>query len=435
MRTTINSRILFNLLAILAMFGTFLTPVRPASAQSAATAHPDFWSYLRSHPVNLAATNKLSAAAMSFEVIASGLNNPRGLSFGMDGALYVTEAGLGGSDPCITGGEGTICYGPTGSITRVMNGEQVRFVTGLPSLADPASGGFAAVGPTDVSPRLGGLDVVVGLGADPAARADLGSAGNGFGRTVRVLNSGIWAFNADVSAHESAANPDGGAVDSNPYSLTLVQNGLRAVADAGGNDLVAVFVNGRTETLAVFPDRMVDAPPFLGLPPGAKMPMQAVPNTVTKGPDGALYIGQLTGFPFPVGGANVYRLAPGSSDPEVFASGFTNIIDITFDQDGNLYVLEITANGLLSDDLTGALIKVAPDGAQEVLAMDGLVAPSGLTIGADGAIYISNFGIFPGAGEVIRLDDAAPSGPLPMLPDSPDGLDALTRTLLPLVRQ
>jgi hypothetical protein len=52
--------------------------------------------------------------------------------------------------------------------------------------------------------------------------------------------------------------------------------------------------------------------------------MQAVPTSVVKGPDGAYYVGQLTGFPFPVGGANVFRVVPGH-DPEVFAGGFTYI--------------------------------------------------------------------------------------------------------------
>jgi hypothetical protein len=302
-------------------------------------------------------------------------------------------------------------------------------------LADPESGGFAATGAHDVAPRLLGLDVVIGLGNDPAAREDLGPAGSGFGRLVRVLHSGLWGFYTDVAGYEAANNPDGGAPDSNPYSLTSMGMGPRVIADAGGNDLLGAFANQRMITLAVFPERMVDAPPFLGLPPGAQIPMQAVPTSVVVGPDGALYVGQLTGFPFPVGGANVYRVGLPDMQPEVYAEGFINIIDIAFDKEGNLYVLEITANGLLSNDLTGALIKVAKDGTRETLAMEGLVAPGGLTIGADGSIYISNFSIFPGAGQVVRLAGAAPSGPLSVELEGPDTMDALKRTFVPLVRK
>jgi glucose/arabinose dehydrogenase len=41
-----------------------------------------------------------TAAAQPFEVIASGLDNPRGLAFGPDGALDVVEAGRGSDGPC-----------------------------------------------------------------------------------------------------------------------------------------------------------------------------------------------------------------------------------------------------------------------------------------------------------------------------------------------
>jgi len=114
-------------------------------------------------------------------------------------------------------------------------------------------------------------------------------------------------------------------------------------------------------------------------------------------------VGQLTGFPFPAGGARVYRLLPGGGK-EIVADGFTNIIDITFDAEGNLYVLEIAKNGLLSGDMTGALIRVATDGTREELASDGLVAPTSVAIGPDGALYVSNFGTFPGSGMVVRLE-------------------------------
>jgi hypothetical protein len=75
---------------------------------------------------------------------------------------------------------------------------------------------------------------------------------------------------------------------------------------------------------------------------------------VVRGPDGALYVSELTGFPFPLGGARIYRVAPGSA-PTVYATGFTNVIDLEFDSAGNLYVLEIDRNGLAMPEVVGRL--------------------------------------------------------------------------------
>ena len=80
------------------------------------------------------------------------------------------------------------------------------------------------------------------------------------------------------------------------------------------------------------------------------IPMQAVPTSVEEGPDRQYYVGQLTGFPFPVGGANVYRVNPRTGDQTVVARGFTNIMDLAFGRDGTLYVLEIDHDGLLTPD-------------------------------------------------------------------------------------
>jgi hypothetical protein len=114
-------------------------------------------------------------------------------------------------------------------------------------------------------------------------------------------------------------------------------------------------------------------------------------------------VGELTGFPFPVDGARIYKVVLGH-DPEVFAEGFTSIIDMAFSpKDGLLYVLEFSTNGLLSGDLTGALIRVNLDGSQTVIASEGLVAPGGLTFDSEGAAYVSNFSIFPGEGQVVRI--------------------------------
>ena len=73
-----------------------------------------------------------------------------------------------------------------------------------------------------------------------------------------------------------------------------VSKGRPIVSDAGANDLLRIKQNGSVEVIATFPN--VDVPG----PGGAPFSMDDVPTTVAKGPDGALYVGQLTGFPFPV---------------------------------------------------------------------------------------------------------------------------------------
>src|SRR6188472_273492 len=83
------------------------------------------------------------------EVVATGLDNPRGLAIGPDGALYVAEAGRGGDGPCVPGPFGEACYGPSGAITRIGHHGQERIVTGLSSFASP--GGGLAFGPHDIA--------------------------------------------------------------------------------------------------------------------------------------------------------------------------------------------------------------------------------------------------------------------------------------------
>jgi len=350
---------------------------------------------------------EMLAAEPPFEVVASGLDNPRGLAFAHDGALYIAEAGRGGDGPCLPnpseGGER--CFGRSGAITQVLDGVQTRIVTGLPSLA--SEGGFRASGPDDLVLGTGNTAfIVMGLGLPKGTlenRDAFGPDAADLGKLLRVdLKQGTWDSIADLVAHEATEDPDGIGADSNPYAILSVP-GRFIVTDAGGNDLLSVTYDGQISTLALFPSQMVDAPPSLGLPEGAQIPAQSVPTAVTLGPDLALYVGELTGFPFKPGNAHVYRIVP-DSEPELFAEGFTNIIDIEFrPQDGLLYVLEHTMNGLLSGDTTGALIRVNEDGTKDVIASDGLVAPGALAFGPDGAAYVTNFSDSAGIGEVVRI--------------------------------
>jgi hypothetical protein len=346
-----------------------------------------------------------AANAASFdspEVVASGLDNPRGLDVGPTGIVYVAEAGRGGNGPCVEAPEGEgedACVGFSGAITKVsVNGRQTRFIKGLPSIA--IASGDEAAGPQDFAlGRFGGAWIPVGLGGDPAERAKLGPVGKRLGKLYRVIPGNKVEAVVDVAAFEGRANPDGKVPDSNPNSAVNEGLARRAVVDAGGNTLLRVGPQSRLSTLAVFPDRPVDFP-------APDFPMEAVPTSVVVGPDNAYYVGQLTGFPFLAGAARVYRVQPGGQ-PQIHADGFTNITDIAFGPDGELYVVEFATNGLLSGDPTGALKVVNPDGSQETIASEGLQGPTGVAVDRKGNVYVSNRGFLAGAGEVLKFEKSS----------------------------
>ncbi len=345
-------------------------------------------------------------------VVASGLNNPRQLAFSEDGALYVAEAGSGGTGPCFAGPEGgNVCFGLSGSVTRIWHGEQHRVVRGLPSIGNEADGS-EAIGAADLGfTRHHTFVLSLGLGADPAERDSLPQRGKILG-TLQSVSFGDrhhhgWKHHgrhsgarlrtiADLAAHEAATNPIDNP-DSDPSGLLVTRRGIVAT-DSGGNTLVAARWWGHVSTLAAFPDRNVEFPPGSG----EEIPMQSVPTDVVRGPDGALYVSELTGFPFPQGAANIYRVVPGHA-PTVYASGLTNVTSMAFDRDGSLYAVEISSDGLQSG-VTGALVKVAADGSggttQDVVG--GLFAPYGVTI-RHGNAYVTTGSVAVGAGQVLRI--------------------------------
>lgn len=336
-------------------------------------------------------------------IVASGLDNPRGLDFGPDNFLYIVEAGRGGPDsPCLPPPGGAPpgapmrCYGPTAAITRVRAlGDQQRIVTGLPSLAGPD--GSQATGPHDIAFGFGAGWLTIGLGADPAQRAPFDAAGIPLGSLVRIDPTGAWRSVLDLSAYEAADNPDDGIVDSNPYGLLVTSRG-GAFVDAGANAVLGIAPTGGMSLLAVLPPREVPHP-FM---PGT-VQMQAVPTTVVQAPDGGYFVGELTGFPFPPGAARVYRIPGGGGEAVPVAGGFTNVIDIALAPSGVGYVLEHDADGLRGPGRAGRLVQVRPDGTTTELTHANLTLPGGVAIGPDGALYVTNNSTSVGTGEVVRI--------------------------------
>lgn len=324
-------------------------------------------------------------------VIASGLNNPRHLSFSPTGDLYIAESGTGGAGPCIVGGEGPACFGLTGSVTKVSKGVQSRVLSGLPSVA--AGDGSNAAGPADISVTgAKKFALSLGLGANPSERAKLPASGQILGTLQSGKFGGGMSTLSNLGSYEAMANPDGGEPDSNPVGITRFEGGYLA-ADAGANALNKVRPNGSTSTVAVFPDTMAQVP---GAPEGAMMPMQAVPTSVVVGPDEAIYVSQLTGYPFPKGASSIWRIVPGSA-PTVYASGLTNVTDLAFN--GNqLYAVQIASNGLLAGPI-GSLVKVDAGSTSPTTVAGGLFAPYGVAI-RGGRAYVTTCAVCPGGGTV-----------------------------------
>ena len=113
------------------------------------------------------------------------------------------------------------------------------------------------------------------------------------------------------------------------------------------------------------------------------------------------YVGELTGVPFAAGAARVYRVVPGEQ-PTVFAAGFKTIIDIDFGPDGSLYVLE-HATGAVFFGGPGDIIRVAPDGTRTTV-VSGLNRPTSLIVDGAHTIYVTNNGISPVAGQVLKVE-------------------------------
>jgi phospholipase/lecithinase/hemolysin/sugar lactone lactonase YvrE len=149
--------------------------------------------------------------------------------------------------------------------------------------------------------------------------------------------------------------------------------------------------------------------------------MESVPTAVAVGPDGALYISELGGLPYPEGYARVLRVADpnattgfdgqiSSGVPEVYASGFSQINGLSFDGKGNLYVLEFVNSSGLYDptqapgDLPPSqLVRVSPDGVRTTVSGPELRIGNYVLADKDtGDVYVSIGNADLNNGEVLR---------------------------------
>lgn len=360
----------------------------------------------------LAAWGGSSAAAtgagsepVKVTVVARGLDNPRDLAFGRGGRLYVAEAGHGGTR-CLSGGpEGEACFGFTSKISTIANHRVHRLVTGLASSASPdgtfATGidGISVVGRSRIyGIETGARDFIGDHDFTATFRARLRAQ---LGRLIRASADGDWTAVADVGHRDfvwSGRHQNlvpGQFPDANPYGV-FAERHAQWVVDAGTNTIDRVDENG------------VHILQFIPNPPVSS---DAVPTCIERGPDGAFYIGELTGGGNPPGSSRVWRFAPWESPRlTVWARGLTAVTGCGFDSHGNFIAVEFSSLGL--DNAapgTGRVVWVPAHSTQPTVIVDGLDFPGGFAGGRSGAIYVSNWSISPShggpfpPGEVLRI--------------------------------
>ncbi|HEY7823141.1 MAG TPA: ScyD/ScyE family protein, partial [Acidimicrobiia bacterium] len=296
-------------------------------------------------------------------VVVEGLTAPRGLTPTNDGGLLIAEVGAGR----------LLEMSPEGDVSVIADNLPFTLISG-PQNKYPA-------GPSAVIRRDGEYFYVVG-----------GYIEQGFSELYRLEPGGT----PEPMTGQEISNRFGSNAVTNPYDLVPASGGGFLVSDSGINAILYISEDGEVFEYLDFPSR--DNPQ----PSEGPAEFEVVPTGIARGPDHAVYVASLTGFPYPEGAAQVYRIedvtATGETSVDgeftVFADGFTAATDLVFDADGSMLVTEYSTDmrALAEDDIReaqrvpGRLVRWR-DGEITVVA-DGLVSPSSVTI-TDGRIFVS----------------------------------------------
>ena len=321
-------------------------------------------------------------------VVAQGLINPRGFAWGPDGALYVAESGtpppgyvqpMGPPDP-----DAPLVTNMNGRISRIgIDGQRTTLVDDLPVVVGPVGDTVGAAGVAFLDDVLYAI-----ISAGPKhGHPDFPSG------VYRVgLTDGALTLVADTDAFELANPPAFVPPDdeiSNPYDIAVL-DGKLYVADGNRSVVYEIDPSAPADSrIRYLADMSVGHPVLTG---------------IAAGPDGNLYVTNLTPVPFPKGGAKVWELTLSGVVTEV-SGGVTAGVGIALDPDGAIYVAEI-ANTVPQPpffDPPGRVVRISRDSAPAAVATP-LLFPTILRWGPDG-LYATSFSVGgnDGMGAIVRI--------------------------------
>jgi len=335
------------------------------------------------------------------EVYAEGLNNPRGMAF-FDGALYVAEAGPPGHVmvPLSVnfGGRGPI--GTNGRISRIPSkGHREDFITGLPNIG--LYGGGEMLGPTSLAMLDGKLyEVAAGHMTVPPKLSRVETSG----KLSPVVDIGEFNRRHPAEPSNGDAVPQG-----NPYDMVALDGALY-ITDGNYNRVFKAVPGAEGKPWTITTVYTWENSP--------------VTTGITAGPDGKLYVCQFSPAPYHEGTGTIDWLTPdGTTD--VAVPKLTTPIDVAFAPDGTMYVLQFAAffksEKLRYEPGGGRVLRVKDreKGLTEPV-VTGLVFPTNMIVGPDGALYVTNFGneSNKGQGQVLRIvpGDEPAEGPKVEMP-------------------
>src|SRR5438067_3059563 len=284
------------------------------------------------------------AAAVS--VFATGLNNPRGLTFGPDGNLYVAEGGLGGTHSTVG-----LCPQPAGAVAPY---------TG--STYDPVSGGRIS----KIS-RAGAVTTVVKALPSSQSNPASGSLVSGVA-SVAFIGHQLYALLAGAGCS---------------HGVPSIPNGVIKVGRYGTWRLIA--------NLSAFLKAHPVAHPNPGdfEPDGTWYSMLAVGDTLYAVEPNHGELDKITAS------GQISRIADiSASQGHIAIEGLTTVLGLLFDGRDRMYVLETSMAPGDPTPFTGKVIRVDRSGHQTEIA-SGLFFLTGMTLGPDGALYVTNVGCGP----------------------------------------